>query len=692
MNTHLIRNIGIAAHIDAGKTTTTERILFYTGEIHKMGDVHDGNTVTDHMELEKQRGITITAAAISCAWATHQGPRAQERHLINIIDTPGHVDFTAEVERSLRVLDGAIIVFSAVAGVQPQSETVWRQASKYKVPRLVFINKMDQVGANFARVVEEIHKRLGANAAPLYLPVGTEVNFSGVIDVIRQKFTRFETSESDPLGLRPRWEEVPSSHAKEAAQAREELIERLADVDYSLAELYLNNRSISATDLEAAIRRVTIARSFVGIIPGSAYKEKGVQRLLDTVVDYLPSPLDLTPHALDEEQQPRSLRVDANEPLVALAFKLTSTTNGQLVYTRVYQGTLKAGQTVYNPRTRRRERITRLMRMRADEPENIPSAEAGDICAVLGLKDVITGDTLSTDMDWFLERPTFPEPVVSLAIEPSTNEDQARLGMALQRLVAEDPTLRSHTDPETGQVLLSGMGELHLEIIRERMAREFHVNTVAGKPQIAFRETITRTAEAEGEFKHQSGGSGHYGHVVVVLEPNPGSGNQIVNEVVGGAIPKQFIRPTVQGIEEALKDGVLHGNTVTDVRCRIVDGSFHPVDSSEIAFKSAARMAFKNAMREASPVLLEPIMAVEVTTPTEYQGNILGDLSRRRGQIRNVVTETSTCVITAEVPLQNLFGYAVDIRSLSKGRADHSMTPAHYAQLPAQIAAEALAS
>ncbi|MFT3870457.1 MAG: elongation factor G [Nibricoccus sp.] len=692
MNTHLIRNIGIAAHIDAGKTTTTERMLYYSGAIHKMGDVHDGNTVTDHMELERQRGITITAAAISSTWSTHQGARAQQPHLINIIDTPGHIDFVAEVERSMRVLDGAVIVFSAVAGVQPQSETVWRQATKYRVPRVIFINKMDQVGANFSRVVSEIHQRLRANAAPLYLPIGSEEDFVGLIDVVRQKFTRFGSDASDPRGLKPVWETIPASHVDEARRAREALIERVAEVDSQLGELFINNSPISADDLQAAIRRATIAQTFFGVLPGSAYKEKGVQRLLDAVVDYLPSPLDLTPHALDENQQPLPLRVDATAPLVALAFKLTSTPNGQLVFTRVYQGMLRAGQTVYNPRTRRHERITRLVRLRADAQENIPQAIAGDICAVLGLKDVSTGDTLSADVDLFLERPTFPEPVVSLAIEPSTNEDQERLGLALQRLVAEDPTLRARTDPETGQVLLSGMGELHLDIIRERMLREFRVKTNAGRPQIAFRETITRAARAEGEFKHQSGGSGHYGHVVVVLEPHPGHGNDIVNEIVGGAIPKQFIRPTIQGIEEALKEGVLHGYIVTDVRCRIVDGSFHPVDSSELAFKTAARMAFKEAMRDAAPVLLEPIMAVEVTTPVEYQGNIVGDLSRRRGQIRNVETDSETSVITAEVPLQELFGYAVDIRSLSKGRAEQSMTPCHYAQLPASVTIDALAS
>ena len=684
MNTHLIRNIGIAAHIDAGKTTTTERILFYSGEIHKMGDVHDGNTVTDHMELEKQRGITITAASISCAWTTHQGTRAHQPHTINVIDTPGHVDFTAEVERSLRVLDGAVIVFSAVDGVQPQSETVWRQATKYKVPRLVFINKMDRTGANFARVVGQIQQRLRAHSHPLYLPIGAEENFVGLIDVIQQKSTRFGTTESDPRGLTPAWEEIPASLAAVAARARETLIECLVDVDPPLAELYLHNHSISALDLQAAVRRATIAQRFFGVIPGSAYKEKGVQRILDAVVDYLPSPLDMYPHALDEQQQAHPLRAEATAPLLALAFKLSATPNGLLVFVRVYQGTLRPGQAVYNPRTRRRERITRLVRMRANAQENIPQAEAGDICAVLGLRNVVTGDTLSADLDLFLERPTFPEPVVSLAIEPCTNEDQERMGAALQQLVAEDPTLRFHTDPDTGQVLLSGMGELHLDIIRARLVQEFRVETEAGRPQIAYRETITRMAQAEGEFKRQNGGKGQYGDVVVIVEPNPGRGNEVINEIVGGVIPRQFIRPTIQGIEGALREGVLDGSPVTDVRCRIVDGAFHATDSSEPAFQTAGRIAFQNAMREAGPVLLEPIMAVEVTTPSEYQGDILGDLSRRRGEIRRVNSDGFTCVIEAEVPLQNLFGYAMDIRSLSKGRADYSMTPSRYAVLPEQ--------
>lgn len=684
MNTNLIRNIGIAAHIDAGKTTTTERILFYSGETHKMGDVHDGNTVTDHMDLEKQRGITITAAAISCAWTTHQGARAHQRHAINVIDTPGHVDFTAEVERSLRVLDGAIIVFSAVDGVQPQSETVWRQATKYKVPRLVFINKMDRTGANFDRVVGQVRQRLRAHSHPLYLPIGAEESFVGLIDIIQQKSTRFGTTESDPCGLTPTWEEIPASLSDVAARARETLIECLVDVDPPLAELYLHNQSISASDLQAAVRRATIAQKFFGVIPGSAYKEKGVQRILDAVVDYLPSPLDMQPHALDEQQQVHPLRAEAAAPLLALGFKLSATPNGLLVFVRIYQGTLKPGQAVYNPRTRRRERITRLVRMRANAQENIPQAEAGDICAVLGLRNVVTGDTLSADLDLFLERPTFPEPVVSLAIEPCTNGDQERMGAALQQLVAEDPTLRFHADPETGQVLLSGMGELHLDIIRARLVQEFRVETEAGRPQIAYRETITRTARAEGEFKHQNGGSGQYGDVVVIVEPNPGRGNEVINEIVGGAIPKQFIRPTIQGIEGALREGVLDGSPVTDVRCRIVDGDFHATDSSEIAFKAAGRIAFQNAMREAGAVLLEPIMAVEVTTPSEYQGEILGDLSRRRGEIRGVNSDGFTCTIEAEVPLENLFGYAMDIRSLSKGRADYSMTPSRYALLPVQ--------
>jgi elongation factor G len=685
MNTQYIRNIGIAAHIDAGKTTVTERILFYSGEIHQMGEVHDGNTVTDHTKQEKARGITITAAAISCAWATHQGARAGQPHAINLIDTPGHIDFTAEVERSLRVLDGAIVVFSAVDGVQPQSETVWRQASKYRVPRLVFVNKMDRAGADFARVVEQVRQRFGANCHPLYLPVGKEDEFDGLIDLVHLKWTRFGTSESDRRGLRPTWEEIPAALAAEAAQARAELIERLAEADATLAELYLENRPITPGDLQQAIRRTTIARTFFGAIPGSAFKEKGVQRLLDAVVDYLPSPLDLTPQASDEQGQTQTLRVDPAAPLLALAFKLVSTPNGQLVYTRIYQGTLKPGQAITNPRTRRRERVTRLVRVRADRQENVAEATAGDICAVLGLRDVVTGDTLSTDLEWFMARPTFPEPVVSLAIEPRTREDQERMGLALQRLVAEDPTLRCHTDPNTGQVLLSGMGELHLEVTRERMKDEFRVETAAGQPRIAFRETITGTAQAEGEFKRQNGGAGQYGNVIVALEPNPGRGNEVVNAVVGGEIPKQFIRPTIQGIEEALGEGVIDGNPVTDVRCRIVGGDFHATDSTDIAFRLAGRMAFKNAMRAAGPVLLEPIMHVEVTTPVEYQGDILGDLGRRRGEIRDVATEGADCVVTAEVPLQNLFGYAGDIRSLSKGRASYSMTPCRYALAPGQV-------
>jgi len=685
MNTHLIRNLGIAAHIDAGKTTTTERILFYSGATHKMGDVDDGNTVTDHLPLEKERGITITAAAISSTWATHQGSRAGQPHLLNLIDTPGHIDFTAEVERSLRVLDGVVVVFSAVDGVQPQSETVWRQANKYRVPRIIFVNKMDRIGADFSRVVAQIRQRLGASSHPLFLPVGKEEEFRGLIDVVHRRFTRFETSSSDPRGLQPRWEDIPASYVVEAAFAREALVEALADADAPFGELYLHDRLICPQDIQDAIRRATIARAFFGIIPGSAYREKGVQRLLDAVVDYLPSPLDLTPHAVDEQGKAHPLRVDARAPLLALAFKLTSTPNGQLVFVRLYQGTLRPGQALFNPRTRRHERITRLVRLRAGAQENIPLARAGDICAVLGLRDVATGDTLSADVDLFLERPTFPEPVVSLAIEPATREDQERLGLALHRLTAEDPTLRVHTDSETGQVLLSGMGELHLDIVRARLAQEFRVETTAGRPQIAFRETITRSARAEGEFKRQNGGSGQYGDVVVVLEPNPGRGNEIVDEVVGGAIPKQYIRPAIQGIEDALKEGVLDGSPVMDVRVRLVDGDFHATDSSDIAFRLAGRIACKNAMREAAPVLLEPIMAVEVTMPVENQGEIIGDLSRRRGEIRNVTIDGASCVVEADVPLQNLFGYVMDIRSLTKGRADYTMTPSRYAVAPSDL-------
>lgn len=686
MSTRLIRNIGIIAHIDAGKTTTAERILFYSGETHKMGEVHDGNTVTDHMDQERERGITITAAAVSCAWTPHQGIYAGERHAINLIDTPGHVDFTAEVERSLRVLDGTVAVFCAVAGVQPQSETVWRQANKYKVPRIAFINKMDRIGANFSQVVEQIQTRLCANAHPLYLPMGKEETFVGLIDVVTQKSTRFENVASDPRGLAPSWEDIPETLRADAARAREKLIEGLAEVDTALAELYINNRAIGPAEIQGAIRRATLSRSFVGIIPGSAFRQKGVQRLLDAVVDYLPNPRESRAVAFDDQHDTHLLQADAHAPLMALGFKLTSTPNGQLVFTRIYQGTLRPGLIVYNPRTRRHERITRLVRLRATVQENLAQADAGDICAVLGLKDVVTGDTLSADLDLFLERPTFPEPVVSLAIEPCSHEDQQHLSLALQRLVAEDPTLRCTTDSDTGQTLLSGMGELHLEIIRDRMTREFQVCTTAGKPNVAFRETISRPAQAGGEYKHQSGGSGHYGHVVVILEPNSGRGIEVVNEIVGGAIPKEFIRPTLQGIQEALQDGVLLHRPVTDVRCRIIDGSAHTVDSSELAFRTAARMAFKNAMREAAPLLLEPIMAVDAITPIEYQGEILGDISRRRGNIQNVLNDGLTCTITAQVPLQNLFGYAMDLRSLSKGRADHTMTPSHYALLPRHLA------
>ncbi len=686
MSIQFTRNIGIAAHIDAGKTTVTERILYHTGEIHQMGDVHDGNTVTDHMQIEKDRGITITAAAISCAWITQQGLRAGQAHTINLIDTPGHVDFTAEVERSLRVLDGVVVAFDAVAGVQPQSETVWRQADKYRVPRLAFINKMDRVGADFDQVLAQIRTRLRANAHPVYLPVGREDAFAGVIDVVRQRFTRFATGD-DLRGLHPVWEAIPEAEVARSERARVELIERLAEADEALGELYLRDVAMTPEDIQAAIRRATIARTFVPVIPGSAYRTKGVQRLLDAVVDYLPSPLDARVSAVDEQQHTQALTTDAAAPLVALAFKLVSTPNGLLVFTRVYQGTLKPGQSVYNPRTRRRERVTRLVRLRANAQENIPEARAGDICAVLGLKDIVTGDTLSANLELFLERPTFPEPVVSLAIEPGAGAEQERFSLALRRLVAEDPTLRVHTDPETSQTLLSGMGELHLEITRQRMAQEYQVESIAGRPRIAFRETITGAARAEAEYKHQSGGKGQYGAVVVAIEPNPGGGDVIENEIVGGAIPKQFIRPTIQGIEDALLDGVLQGSPVVDVRCRIVDGDFHPVDSSEIAFRIAGRMAFKNAMALAGAVLLEPIMAVEVNTPTEYQGEILGDLGRRRGEIRDLTGDGTHATIRADVPLQALFGYATDIRSLSKGRADYTMTPSRYAAVPVKAAA-----
>jgi len=686
------RNIGIAAHIDAGKTTTTERILFYSGAVHKMGEVHEGTTVTDWMEQERERGITITAAAISCAWNASCGPWKGIKQRINIIDTPGHVDFTAEVERSLRVLDGAVAVFCAVAGVQPQSETVWRQANKYKVPRIAFINKMDRTGADFFRAISEMREKLKANAHPIFLPIGKEENFSGLVDLVQNVAYSFDEDPSDVLGMNPKTIPIPAAMAAEAKEYRDKLIEAVSDFDDVIAEKYLSGEEITVNELMLGVRKATISLQFTGVVPGSAFKKKGVQRLLDCVVNYLPSPIDVPPMiGQDSDGKPVEAVVDDKAKLAGLAFKLwTDPFVGKIVFYRVYTGKLPKGMSLYNPRPRRSERVSRLVLMRAMDREEIDLAYSGDICALVGVKDVITGDTLcDEDYDIRLEPPSFPEPVISMSIEPNSKADQEKMGTALQRLVAEDPTLRVKTDPDTGQTILAGMGELHLDIIRDRMKREFKVEATAGKPQIAYRETVMIAADGEGKFIRQSGGKGQYGHVVVKLEPNEkGKGVEVVNEIVGGVIPKEFIKPSTEGILEGCNNGVVAGYPVVDVIVRIVDGSFHEVDSSELAFKMAGIFAFKDAMKKANPILLEPIMAVEVTTPEDYQGDLMGDINRRRGQIQGMENKAGACIINAFVPLELLFGYVTDIRSLSKGRASAGITPSHFEQVPNSLLAK----
>jgi elongation factor G len=685
------RNIGIAAHIDAGKTTTTERILFYSGAVHKMGEVHEGTTVTDWMEQERERGITITAAAISCAWNASCGPWKGIKQRINIIDTPGHVDFTAEVERSLRVLDGAVAVFCAVAGVQPQSETVWRQANKYKVPRIAFINKMDRTGADFFRAVSEMREKLKANAHPLFIPIGKEENFSGVVDLVQNIAYSFDETK-DPMGLIPTIIDIPADMVEQTKEYRDKLLEAVSDFDDVIAEKYLNGDEITVEEFMLGVRKATISLQFTGVIPGSAFKKKGVQRLLDCVVNYLPSPIDVPPmQGQDTDGKPVEAVVDDKAKLAGLAFKLwTDPFVGKIVFYRVYTGTLPKGMSLYNPRTRRSERVSRLVLMRAMDREEIDKAYSGDICALVGVKDVITGDTLcDEDFDIRLEPPSFPEPVISMSIEPNSKADQEKMGTALQRLVAEDPTLRVKTDPDTGQTILAGMGELHLDIIRDRMKREFKVEATSGKPQIAYRETVSKAADGEGKFIRQSGGKGQYGHVVVKLEPNEkGKGVEVINEIVGGVIPKEFIKPSTDGILEGANNGVVAGYPVVDVKVRIVDGSFHEVDSSELAFKMAGIFAFKEAMKKANPILLEPIMGVEVTTPEEYQGDLMGDINRRRGQIQGIENKNGAAIINSFVPLEMLFGYVTDIRSLSKGRASAGITPSHFEQVPNSLLAK----
>jgi elongation factor G len=688
------RNIGIAAHIDAGKTTTTERILFYTGLIHKMGDVDDGNTVTDWMEQERERGITITSAATTCYWTqkddgTYKAFQSVP-HRINIIDTPGHVDFTAEVERSMRVLDGAVAVFCGVAGVQPQSETVWRQATKYKVPRIAFVNKMDRTGANFEHALDDMRKKLGAYAYPIFLPIGKEDYFRGVIDVVNQKAIAYDPN--DDVGLKYEVTDIPAELKDSAQAALAELIDAVSNKDDHIAELVIENKPISAKELKAAIRRLTCKLELVPVLCGSAFKKRGVQPLVDAVVDYLPSPLDIPPAVgiVPSADQQAEVHSDDNGKFCSLAFKLwTDPYVGKLVFFRVYSGQLQKGDTIYNPRTRKRERVSRVMMIQADKRIEVETTYAGDIAALVGLKNITTGDTLcDEDFEIMLEPPTFPEPVISMAVEPKTKADREKMSEGLQRLAEEDPTFRCFTNEETGQLIIAGMGELHLEIIRDRLFREFKVGANAGAPQIAYRETVTKAAEGEGKFIRQSGGRGQYGHACITLAPNErGKGVEIENAIVGGAIPKEYIPAVQDGIEEAIKGGVLAGYPVVDVKVAITDGTFHEVDSSELAFKMAGIFALKDAAKKAHPILLEPIMKVEVTTPDEYQGDLLGDINRRRGRIVNIEAKDTSTILKAEVPLAEMFGYATAIRSLSKGRAAYSMEPFRFEPVPANIVA-----
>ena len=692
------RNIGIAAHIDAGKTTTTERILFYTGLIHKMGDVDDGNTVTDWMEQERERGITITSAATTCFWT--QKPDGLYKafegipHRINIIDTPGHVDFTAEVERSMRVLDGAVAVFCGVAGVQPQSETVWRQATKYKVPRIAFVNKMDRTGANFDNAVNDMRTKLGAYAFPVYLPIGKEDYLKGVIDIVNQKAIVYD--DDDAVGLKYDVTEIPDDMKEQAKKALAELIDGVSNKDDEIAELVINEQPIEPAVLKKAIRRLTCKIEFVPVLCGSAFKKKGVQPLVDAVIDYLPSPLDIPPaEGIDPDAPETKVPVPSEDSgkFCSLAFKLwTDPYVGKLIFFRVYSGQLKKGDTIYNPRTRKRERVSRVMIIQADKRIEVETTYSGDIAALVGLKNITTGDTLcNEDFEIMLEPPTFPEPVISMAIEPKTKADREKMSEGLQRLAEEDPTFRVFTNEETGQLIIAGMGELHLEIIRDRLLREFKVDANAGAPQIAYRETVTKPAEGEGKFIRQSGGRGQYGHAVVKLQPNEkGKGVEIENKIVGGTIPKEYIPAVIDGVEEAIKGGVLAGYTIIDVKVQIVDGSFHEVDSNELAFKMAGIFAFKDAVKKANPILLEPIMKVECTTPDEYQGDLLGDLNRRRGRILSIDSKNNQTILNAEVPLAEMFGYATAIRSLSKGRASYSMEPLTFEQVPNSILATIL--
>ncbi len=673
-----IRNIGIVAHIDAGKTTTTERILFYTGRTHRLGEVDEGSATMDWMVQERERGITITSAATTCQWRGHS---------INIIDTPGHVDFTAEVERSLRVLDGAIVILSAVEGVQPQSETVWRQADRYGVPRIVFINKMDRTGADFSRTVEMIRERLGANAVPVQLPVGAEDGFEGVIDLVRMTSIIY----TDDLGTRSDQAEIPPALRSSAQEHREKLIEAVAELDDRLTEKYLEGTPFSEEEIVGALRAGTIAARIVPVLCGTAFRNKGVQPLLDAVVSYLPSPLDVPPV---EGQNPKTNATERREadpagPFCALAFKIISDPYvGKLTYFRVYSGRLGAGSYVYNATRASKERVSRILQMHANHREDIPEVSAGNVVAAVGLRETATGDTLCDEQHPIvLEAIKFPEPVISVAVEPKTRADEEKLGASLARLAEEDPTFKVRFDPETAQTIISGMGELHLEIITDRLLREFKVEANVGRPQVAYRETIRRPARAEGRYIRQTGGRGQYGHVWLEIEPLPrGGGIEFVDKITGGRIPREFIAPVAAGVREAADGGVLAGYPMVDVRATLVDGSYHEVDSSEMAFKIAGSMAFKAAAERASPVLLEPVMKVEVVTPDQYMGDVIGDLNARRGRIVAMEQRGPVRIIQAEVPLAEMFGYATALRSNTQGRATYTMEFSHYEEVPAGIA------
>ena len=672
------RNIGIVAHIDAGKTTTTERILFYTGRVHRIGEVDEGSATMDWMVQERERGITITSAATTCEWRDHR---------INIIDTPGHVDFTVEVERSLRVLDGAVVLVTAVEGVQPQSETVWRQADRYRVPRIVFVNKMDRTGADFTRVVEMLRERLGANAVPVQMPIGAEDDFRGVIDLIRMKSVVY----LDDLGTRSDETEIPPVLREQAEQLRERLVEAAVELDEELLHRYLEGEPIGEEEIRGALRRGALGYKLVPVLCGSSFRNKGVQPLLDAIIDYLPSPLDLPPvQGTDPHTgEPAAREPNEDAPFAALAFKIvTDPYVGKLTYFRAYSGTLEAGSYIYNANKGQRERVSRILQMHANHREDIPEVAAGNVVAAVGLRVTTTGDTLcAEDAPIVLEAMQFPEPVIAVAVEPKTKADEDKLGASLVKLAEEDPTFKVRFDSETGQTLISGMGELHLEIIVDRLLREFKVEANVGRPQVAYKETIKQPARAEGRYIRQTGGRGQYGHVVLQVEPlQRGTGIEFVDKITGGRIPREFISPVEAGIREAAESGILAGYPMVDFRATLLDGSYHEGDSSEMAFKIAASLGFKEGVRKAQPILLEPIMRVEVITPEQYMGDVIGDLNARRGRIMAMEQQGKSRVIRALVPLAEMFGYATAVRSATQGRATHTMEPSHYEEIPASIA------